>query len=242
MHPPNEKHDGSQLDTDAAEVRRQLRNKGQILTPVKMPPWKKVILFTLFISLVFGASLLLIFRQSRQQLVAQIAGAFVEAYSDQDPEIFPLPPPPPQSVKTKIGRQGPFVSSSDEEFSGVLYSSSDIRDGDETENGEDTQFVAPPKTKESQKAFDFLTATSSLARKLRENQLAGYELKQWRPLKDDSPVFIIDLTVLRAAENRELHLIWEVNLSEETVRPLSQLARDLEDSSGSEKAVPDARG
>jgi len=217
-----------ELQSEATALRRQLAEKSQILEPVTLSIWKRAVLFSLLIGTIAGAVYLLIFKESRLQLLAELTDGWMKTYSGRDADILALPPPPPKEVEPQVRYPGAF-SSSGNEFDGVLYSSSSSAIGeDDKDVEEEPGFVNPAKTKESQQAFEFLTQNSEIAKKLSENSLAEYELKEWKPVRIDPPLFFIDLLVASTSESRELHLVWEVDLENSTTRPLSQAARDLE--------------
>ena len=227
-----EKHRPSrELESEAKALRRLLAEKSQILEPMTLALWKRALLFCLLLGAITGAVYLLIFEESRQQLLAELTDTWMKTYSGRDADILALPPPPPKEVEPQVRYPDTFFSSG-KEFDGVLYSSSASVAPDEApeEAEEEPEFVNPAKTEESQKAFEFLTQNSELARKLSDNSLSEYKLKEWKPVRIDPPLFFIDLLVTRTSDNRELHLVWEVDLENSATRALSQAARDLEGS------------
>jgi hypothetical protein len=52
------------------------------------------------------------------------------------------------------------------------------------------------------------------------------ELVEWKPVRSQPPEFYIDVVVRR--EGQILHYIWAVDVERQTIRPLSQAARELE--------------
>lgn len=230
-----EQQDGRQaappaaLKKEADALRRQLAEKSQILEPVQLSAWKRIILFCTLMAAIWGAVYLLMFEKERTQLLAELSESWNQSYSSRGDEIFPLPPPTPKEVQPRVTSPTTF-SASDSEWDGVLYSSTspDIGGDEEEEDADEAEFVNPAKTEESQEAFQFLTENLDLARKLNEDSLAGFKLKEWQPVRIDPPLFFIDLLVTREADGLELHLIWEVDLENDSVRALSQAARDLQ--------------
>ncbi len=225
----NEQPSSRELEKEAATLRRQLAERSQILQPVSLSIGKRMILLVLLIGMVTAAVYLLIFNETRRQLLVLLTDHWMAVYSGRNNDVIALPPPPPREVEPRV-RYPDVFSSSEQEFKGVLYSSS-ASPAPEEENKEveeEPGFVNPAKTKESEAAYDFLIRDSEIARKLSENALAEYEFREWKPVRVDPPLFFIDLLVTRKSDNRELHLVWEVNLEEATTKPLSQAARDLE--------------
>jgi len=219
-----------ELEDEATALRRQLAERSQILAPTYLPLWKKVIFLVVLIGTIAGAVYLLIFKDTRQQMLAGLTERWMDAYQGREADILTLPPPPPKEVEPQVRYPDTF-SSSDDEFEGVLYSSSSSSlaigtDDDEVE--EEPGFVRPAKTEESQKAFEFLAQNSQLAKELTENLLDDYEFREWKPVRIDPPLFFVDLVAIRKSDSRELHLVWEVDLENASVRALSQAARDLE--------------
>jgi hypothetical protein len=222
-----------ELEDEAKALRQHLSEKSQILEPTALSLWKKALLSILLVGSVSAAVLLLIFDRGRQDLLAGLSESWLGAYSGPGTDIIALPPPPPKEVEPRIRYPDTFSSSGGgfgDEFDGVLYASSSGRPGggDDEETEEEPAFVNPAKTDESKEAFVFLTQNSEIARQLTEGSASEYEFKEWKPVRVDPPLFFIDLLVTRKSDSRELHLVWEVDLEEASVRALSQAARDLE--------------
>jgi hypothetical protein len=223
-----EKQLHTELKSEAEQLRLELTEKSQILKPANLSFWRRALLFCLLIGTIAVAVYLLIFEETRVQLLAELTDSWMQTYSGRENGVFDLPPPAPKEVEPRVRYPDTFSSSSSE-FDGVLYSSSSpVVEDDEEEGGEESEFVNPAKTEESVKAFQFLTENSGTAKKLNENVLSGYMMKEWKPVKVDPPLFFIDLLVTRESDNRELHLVWEIDLEDSSVRALSQAARDLE--------------
>ena len=122
---------------------------------------------------------------------------------------------------------GPGSSApSPEEPRGILFL--DQVPGRRGEEEEAPAQVQLPRTDSNQGAYNVLLRLSNAASRLSENNLDGLEFSSWRPVKDASPEFWIDLVALRHPEEQEVHLIWSVNTENERVTALSQAARDLE--------------
>ncbi|GAB4108654.1 MAG: hypothetical protein Kow001_06770 [Acidobacteriota bacterium] len=77
------------------------------------------------------------------------------------------------------------------------------------------------------KAFEFLRARSGLVDRLVSQGRAGdMEFVEWKPVRSQPPEYYIDVVVRR--EGQILHYIWAVDVERQTIRPLSQAARELE--------------
>ena len=221
------------LKSEADALRRELAEKSQVLQPDDTVLWKKLVLGAMLFGIVIAAVYLLIFEGRRQDLLSQVAEVWLDDEINGSSPILELPPPPPREAEARVRYPDTVSIGAGEfnEFDGVLYSSSDgvdLGDGDEEESDSEPRFVNPAKTEESQAAFKFLTENSPIAGQLADNALEGYEWKEWKPIRDDPPVFLIDLIATSSVDDRDLHFVWEVDLERGSVRPLSQAARDLE--------------
>lgn len=218
-----------ELREQAETIRRMIRQRDMNVEPSRMADWKKATYLVLIVSAIFGSVYLLVFENQRRALVA-FAARGIDLDRPAQEEIFKLGAPPPKAAEPEVRVQGPAIFS-DDELDGVLYADIEL----EEEGGErdrdrgdtDPEFIRPARTEGTQKAFEFLSQTSDLVQQLVDGRLEGYTFKEWNPLQNDPPVFLLDLTALKAENEQELHLIFEVNLQDETVRPLSQAARDL---------------
>lgn len=219
------------LEEEARTLRRKIRESPRM--PERRPVsglWK-VIYFLVILS-VLGVSFLLLNSSAARETVArQIASTWFGAYPSGE-QVFELPSPPPRSVEPEVQMAGPQggVRYTDEGFQGVLYQDDDGitagAEGEESEMGE-REFVPPAMTRETEEALSLLRAQSEPMGALLEGNLEGFEYKEWTPLQNNPPRYMIDLVAVRSDSNEEVHLVWEVNLEAETVRPMSQAARDL---------------
>lgn len=81
------------------------------------------------------------------------------------------------------------------------------------------------------KAFQLLREKRELVEQLATQGRSGnLELIQWQPIRSQPPEILIDVVARRQGE--EIHLIWAVNLDRQTVRAMSQAARDIEAAAG----------
>ena len=160
-----------ELENEATALRQHLAEKSQILVPINLSLWRRAIIFTLLVGTIFCAVYLLIFKQSRKQLLAGLTNSWMQVYLGRDAEIHALPPPPPREVEPRV-RYPDSVSFSSGDFDGVLYSSSSAglaAGADDGERDIEPGFVSPAKTEASQNAFKFLTQESEIAKKLSDN-------------------------------------------------------------------------
>ena len=182
------------------------------------------ILYLVFFAAVMGSTVyLLMFPAVRHQLVLQVSEWWVAAARDVTrSHIYRLPPPPPKPADQKVVFQAPVP---------VVAATSVPEDGAAPSgagsNGGSEEVRSLKKTRDSETAFRLLLEKSAAARDLEEGKIPGQAYKEWRLVKDNVPVFWIDLVASRESEP-EVHLIWAVDLETGTVTALSQAARDLE--------------
>ncbi len=224
---PENSEDPGRLREQAEAIRMQVRLRDMKLVSPRIPDWKKACLMAVIVGAIFGSVYLLVFESQRQALVT-LAARGLDLHKSSDEEVFKLGAPPPKAVEPKVRVQGPSIFS-DEGIEGVLYADIEVEDWEE--NGdtgeEEAEFIRPARTKGSEKAFEFLTLTSDVVQQLIDGEIEGYTFKEWNPVQNNPPKFLLDLIVVTAEDEGELHLIWEVNVERESVRPLSQAARDL---------------
>lgn len=182
------------------------------------------VLYLVFFAAVMGSTVyLLMFPSARHQLVLQVSDWWVAAARDiTRSHIYRLPPPPPKPADQKVVFQAPVP----------VVASTSVPDGGPAPSGTDPgdgpgQVQSLKKTQDSETAFRLLLEKSAAARDLKEGRIPGQAYKEWRLVKDDVPVFWIDLIAGRESEP-EVHLIWSVDLETSAVTALSQAARDLE--------------
>ena len=75
-------------------------------------------------------------------------------------------------------------------------------------------------------AFKFLQESSAPARMLVNDEVTGYQFKEWEAVLNSHPEYYLNLKVV-ADEGREVGLIWLVDLDKKTAEPKSQEAREL---------------
>jgi len=225
---PESSEDSERLREQADAIRRHIRLRDMNVGPPYIPDWKKACFLAVIVGVIFGAVYLLVFESQRQALVT-LAARGLDLHKSSEEELFKLGAPPPKVVEPEVRVQGGGPSIfSDEGIDGVLYADIEVEGMDERDDGgeDEAEFITPARTEGSEKAFDFLTLTSDVVQQLIDGEIEGYTFKEWSPVQNNPPRFLLDLIVV-TAEEEELHLVWEVNMESESVRPLSQAARDL---------------
>lgn len=187
------------------------------------PSFLAKVLYLVFFAGVMGSVVyLLMFPAGRQELVLQVSEWWIAAARDVTrSHIYRLPPPPPKPADQKVVFQAPVPI--------VSGSGAPVETASSREETSDSprEVRSLEKTGDSEKAFRLLLEKSAAARDLTEGKISGQAYKEWRLVKDDVPVFWIDLVAARGSEP-EVHLVWSVDLETRDVTALSQAARDLE--------------
>ncbi len=229
-NPEPEETPESQGQFPVEELREQARRLRVAVRRDRMDPSDRSdpsflgkVLYLVFFMGVMGSTIyLLMFPSVRQELVLQVSELWIAAARDVTrSHIYRLPPPPPKPAEQKVVFQAPVP----------IVTGSNVPEGGTVSTGEapgdgPRQARALKKTRDSETAYRLLLEKSDIAKDLTEGKIPGQAFKEWRLVKDDVPVFWIDLVATRGADP-EFHLIWSVDLETRTVTPLSQAARDL---------------
>ena len=188
------------------------------------PSFLAKVLYLVFFAGVMGSVVyLLMFPAGRQELVLQVSEWWIAAVRDVTrSHIYRLPPPPPKPADQKVVFQAPVPI-----VSGSGAPVGENASSREEPSEDSRQVRSLEKTGDSEKAFRLLLEKSAAARDLTEGKISGQAYREWRLVKDDVPVFWIDLVAARGSEP-EVHLVWSVDLETRNVTALSQAARDLE--------------
>lgn len=80
----------------------------------------------------------------------------------------------------------------------------------------------------SERAFQLLREKSPAAVDLVSGRNPRYKFQDWTIVKQEPNEIWIDVTAVRASGAQELHFVWAIDPQKQTIRPLSQAARDLE--------------
>jgi len=192
--------------------------------------WMHVVYLCILVLVVAGALFLLISDQSRVRVLRGAGEVLARlASTDQDPDVFKLPPPPPKAVEPKIFYEGTptfvFRAGGGAEQAGGDTGAPEGIPGTAPEA--DSPTPSPPeKTEGAKAAYDVLVQNSEVARKLSTNAIPDLEFKEWRPVRNNPPEFWINMVASRGGQN--LEFVWSVDTESGTIRALSQNARDLE--------------
>jgi hypothetical protein len=84
------------------------------------------------------------------------------------------------------------------------------------------------KTELAGRAFQILRAKSDMANRLVEGSFPELSYLGWKPIEESSDKVFLDLTAERTSDAVKLHLVWSVDMESNSVKALSQAARDLE--------------
>lgn len=185
-----------------------------------------LILFLVVGSVVF----LLVSQESRLRLIRGAGSLWSGLYGRSgQAEIYRLPPPPPKAVEPRVVFQGsPTLAYR----RGAVELGAPRVSEDQEETTASSEPQGPPsppeKTEGANAAYELLLSKSDLAKRLTSGGLSGLEFKEWKPVRNDPPEFWVDLVAVRTQTGQEAHFIWSVHTENDTVRALSQDARDLE--------------
>ena len=185
----------------------------------------KTLYLAFFLGVMGSAIYLLMFPGVRQGLVLRASEWWIAAARDvTESHIYRLPPPPPKPAEQKVVFQAPVpvVTGSNVSEAGFDPSEADP-------DGEPRQPRTLKKTRDSETAYRLLLEKSTAAKDLTEGKIPGQAFQEWRLVKDEVPVFWIDLVATRDSD-AEVHLVWSVDLETRTATALSQAARDLDQS------------
>jgi len=214
---------------EQAELFRQLvKAEPQDTFERPLPVWKKYLYLSLVFAVLSLVVFLLIADRSRRQLIASAGEGWSRLSGAEQDEIFRLPPPPPEAVKTRVLIPSGTVATADSEDlqTGVLFWDQTVSSPEREEQTQAPVVLARNPLNEA--AYNLLRETGGVAGELSENKLPEFEFEGWRSVKDDAPEFWIDLVVTRRSDGQEVHLIWSVNTETQRLTALSQAARDLE--------------
>ncbi|MCZ6879083.1 MAG: hypothetical protein O7G29_13160 [Acidobacteria bacterium] len=214
---------------EQAELFRELaKAEPQKIFERPLPAWKKYLYLSLIFAVLCLVVFLLIADRSRRQLIASAGEGWNRISGAEQNEIFRLPPPPPQAVRTRVLISGDTVASADDEEQpmGVLFWNQTLSSPERNEQTAAPVVLAHNPLNEA--AYNLLRETEEVTGELGENNHPEFEFKGWRSVKDDAPEFWIDLVVTRRSDGQEVHLIWSVNTETNRITALSQAARDLD--------------
>jgi len=80
----------------------------------------------------------------------------------------------------------------------------------------------------AERSFQILRAKSDLANQLVEGSFGEFNYKDWKAVERSATEVYVDLIVDVVSEDREVHFVWAVDVEAQSVKPMSQAARDLQ--------------
>jgi hypothetical protein len=80
----------------------------------------------------------------------------------------------------------------------------------------------------AERSFQILRAKSDLANQLIEGSVDEFDYKDWKAVERSASEVYVDLVAEVVSEGREIHFVWAVDVEAQSVKPMSQAARDLE--------------
>ena len=212
---------------EQAKIIRGLAQKGVIVAS-KPTLLGKIMYLAFFFGVMVPTVYLLIFPAVRHQWIIKISEWWVDAAQDVTrSHIYRLPPPPPKPAAKKLVFQSQIsipVRNHDSNRRSTTASSVSVESSQEN----DIQDQILEKTSEAIGAYELLLDKSKIAWDLKDGKISGYGFRTWRLVKSSTPVFWVDIVVFLASSQREVHLIWSVDMEKGTIEALSQAARDLE--------------
>ena len=193
------------------------------------PAWKTGLYLAVLVLSLSAVVYLLAVPQGRQSLLLAVSDGWQRMQGRQDTaEVFRLPAPPPRTVEPRVVYEG---------SPSIIIRSADVlaqlspEEATAAEEVAPTRSVPPPtpgKSPANSEAFALLLRNSETARRLAGNEIPEYQFKDWQPVSDTPPVFIVSLVASRSSDEKLLQFIWQVDTENGQVRALSQQARDLE--------------
>jgi hypothetical protein len=85
----------------------------------------------------------------------------------------------------------------------------------------------PAVSELAERSFQILRAKSDLANQLVEGAFSEYSFKEWKAVERSTTEVYVDLVAEVRADNRDVHFVWAVDVEAQSVKPMSQAARDL---------------
>jgi curved DNA-binding protein CbpA len=80
----------------------------------------------------------------------------------------------------------------------------------------------------AERSFQILRAKSDLANRLVEGAFAEFSYQNWKAVERSSTEVYVDLVARVIPQGREVHFVWAVDVEAQSVKPMSQAARDLQ--------------
>lgn len=217
------------LATEARFIRKVVSRQA-VQHPHHDSPWKNLLYLLILVPVLSAVVLLLAAAELRRSVLDTLVTRVGEGYLDDSARVFRMPPPAAHAPR-EITVYAPGSAAGGSDTKAPPSEGAEPTRQDQVARAEDRDssvFTPPPKSAGSEEALQRLLDSSQVAGRLKENQLPGYQFQEWKPVRDESPLFWIEFSVLRQSDNASLAVTWEVDLESGHVRPLSQAARDLE--------------
>jgi len=223
---PDTGPDKQELEAEARRIRREKLTSGSVrkgdygvVSPVKRGFLRKLLYVSLSFLALLLAALLLAVPGIREGFSERMAGLFVP---DPENQLYELPAPPPRAPNVTEQFEVPPDSMDDE----ILYSGP--QQPEEIEPfSEEQEMVNLPRSSGSRDAFAIVEESEGPAGRLVRGEVEGREFKTWNLVSQNPPEYLLDIIAVLPGEEREQHLIFNVDVSSGDIEAMSQAARDL---------------
>jgi hypothetical protein len=218
----------TELEAEAGKLRRErffTRSKGPrdtgLVTPSKGGGYRRIVFILVSLVCLLGAVLLLAIPGLRRGITVQMAGVYTP---EPDNRLYKLPAPPPKAPNVIEQFQ---VASGNAGSDDILYSGSQRPDKKIEPFNEKKESVNLQRTPGSRSAFALMEADESLIGVLLKGENSEMEFKTWNLVSQTPPVYLLDIVAEPSGEEKELHLVFSVDMEKKEIVPLSQAARDF---------------
>ena len=216
-----ESRSGAQLSGEATVLRRN--SKGTLRLRSQYNGFQKTIVTLFMLVTLLGAGVLLLSETNRQRLISRLGIEVSRLYqSTESRGIFELPAPPPRRVEPRVIFRSAAPVAQPE---GTVYTAVPDESGRETVR---KIFIPPQVTPGFEAAFRLLSSESVAASKLFNGELPDLNYREWKPLQNKHPEYMIAMVAEQVSSQTEIQYVWSVNTETSRIVPLSQAARDLE--------------
>jgi hypothetical protein len=141
-----------------------------------------------------------------------------------EPRIEPKRTPPPEP---KVAQSSSQLSAEPDLPPASPQSEESTQPTEEIAQEEAAQ-EEQPTSELAERAFQILRAKSELANRLVEGGFSDYGFLDWKGIERGSTEVYVDLLAESVSDGREVHFVWAVNLETQSVKAMSQAARDLQ--------------
>jgi len=212
---------GAQLAGEATVLRRN--SKGSLRLRSQYNGFQKIMVSFFMLVTLLGAGVLLLSETNRHRMIHRLGNEVTRLYQSKESRgIFELPPPPPSRVEPQVIFRSAAPVAQPE---GTVYTATADESGNETI---EKIFIPPQVTPGFEAAFRLLSSESVAASKLFNGALPDLSYKEWKPLQNKHPEYMIAMVAEQVSSETEIQYVWSVNTETSRIVPLSQAARDLE--------------